>query len=162
MKKPPAALCRPVAETDLDELSSIVSLSDAEIAPLMRDDVNRWLTAPRSPESFQAVECDGRVVGMGGYVPDAWGSTDVAWLVWFYFDPAYQRCGLGRMLYQRIEAELAGAGIRKLYLDVGNEADHTAAIAFHHSNGYRREGTLTDYWKDGEDFLIFGKRLTGC
>lgn len=160
MKHNSSAEFRPVNARDLDTLRAIVGLNDPDIVGLMSDDVSRWLASPRTPEAFYAVEWEGCVVGMGGYVPDVWGVPDVAWLVWFYFDPSHQRKGLGAMLYDKIEAELTRAGIRKIYLDVGNETDHATAIAFHHANGYRREGTLPDFWKDGEDLLIFGKRLT--
>jgi GNAT superfamily N-acetyltransferase len=144
----------------LGPLHRIVAANDPKIPDLMTADVGAWLEAgrPDGEAYFVALSAD-RPVGMAGYQPDRWGVADIAWLVWLYVDPVWHRCGIATDLFGHAQQILRQAGYRKVYLDVGNAANHGPAIAFHERDGFRREGTLPDYWEDGEDFLIFGKRL---
>lgn len=111
------------------------------------------------PPRMLVAECDGEVAGVMGYSPDPWGGADVFWTEWLFVLPQARRRGVATALSEEIERRLIARGCRKAYLDVGNPERQAAAIAFHRSQGYRQEGALRDYWAEGEDFLVFGKRL---
>ncbi|HEU0097455.1 MAG TPA: GNAT family N-acetyltransferase [Allosphingosinicella sp.] len=145
----------------LPKLREIVAANDPDIPHMMVADVSAWLDSgrPGGEAYFTALDPAGRVLGMTGYRPDPWGVADISWLVWLYVDPAEHRRGIARRLFAHAQDHLRERGCRKVYLDVGNADQHGAAIAFHEQDGFVREGTLRDYWEDGEDFLIFSKRL---
>lgn len=117
---------------------------------LSEDGISRMLVA----------ELEGAVVGVMGYAPDPWGVQDVWWTEWLFVAPEARGRGVATALSKEIERRLVARGCRKAYLDVGNADRQRDAVAFHLSQGYKQEGALRDYWSDGEDFLVFGKRLT--
>lgn len=161
MSPAPAGMrIRALAGPDVARAAEIVAANDAGIVHMLERDLGAWLGRPGADdEGYFVAELDGRVVAIQGFQPDPWRVRDVKWLVWAYVDPPWKRRGISAALLAHIEAGLRAAGTRKLYLDVGNEADHREAIAFHLSQGFLQEGYLRDFWQDGEDFLIFGKRL---
>jgi len=151
---------RDMADADAETMIEIVRRCDPGIPDLLRKDLDRWTAAGKpGNEQYFVATIGGVVTGLVGYQPDVWGVADISWLVWGYVEPAFQRRGIGEMLFAHAEERLAARGCRKIYLDVGNASEHVAAISFHERRGYLREGYLRDYWCDGEDFLIFGKRL---
>ncbi len=115
--------------------------------------------AEDGPPRMLVAEREGRLVGVMGYGPDPWGVADVWWAEWLFVRPEARRQGVAAALYAEVERLLLERACRKVYLDVGNEDEHGAAIAFHRSRGFAQEGSLRDFWADGEDFLVFAKRL---
>jgi GNAT superfamily N-acetyltransferase len=111
------------------------------------------------PPRMLVAECDGEVTGVMGYSPDPWGVADVWWTEWLFVLPKARRRGVATALSEEIERQIVARGCRKVYLDIGNAERQAAAIAFHRSQGYEQEGALRDFWAEGEDFLVFGKRL---
>lgn len=153
-------LIRDMAEGDTERMIDIVRMCDPGIPESLRRDLARWHAAGKpDTERYFVAAGDDEVVGLVGFQPDAWGVRDISWLVWGYIDPVRQRQGIGDMLFDHAEQILVKRGIRKIYLDVGNADAHVAAINFHERRGYAREGHLPDFWRDGEDFIIFGKRF---
>lgn len=149
---------RPVAESDLEQALVAVAAHDPELVDEARVAFLAALAQPRP--SMCAAELGGAVVGVMGFRDDPWGVPDVYWLEWLFVLPEVRRHGVAAALYGELERRLKALGCRKAYLDVGNAELHTAAIAFHESQGFALEGVLKDFWADGEDFLVFGKRLT--
>ncbi|HXT68716.1 MAG TPA: GNAT family N-acetyltransferase [Vicinamibacterales bacterium] len=144
----------------LPQLMEVVRLNDQTLPQMMCADVTRWLEAGRPPQEryFSGIAA-GEPIAMTGFRPDPWGVKNISWLVWLYVHPAWKRRGVARSLFTHAQNVLRQQGCRKVYLDVGNEIQHRAAIAFHEADGFVREGYLRDYWAEGEDFLVFGKRL---
>ncbi|NIA61199.1 GNAT family N-acetyltransferase [Bacillus pacificus] len=108
---------------------------------------------------FHVAVVSGKIAGVMGYKPDKEGADHVYWAVWLYIDRKYMRKGIASRLWKSIEQNMIEKGARKCYLDVGNESDQPEAIAFHKKQGFELEGVMKDYWKDGEDMMLFGKRL---
>ncbi len=151
---------RTMTEADLDAVLKIVGMNDEALVPLLAEDLsNHFGRAAHLDEQYFVALIRGEIVGLMGFQPDKWGVPDVYWGVWLYLNPSRLRRGIAAALYERIEKALRDLGCRKVYVDVGNESQHHAAIAFHKSRGFIQEGYLKDFWEDGEDFLIFGKPL---
>ncbi len=144
----------------LPALAEVVRMNDSAIAHLMERDVRGWWDRgrPANEGYFTALAGD-RPVGMTGFQPDPWRVADISWLVWLYIDGSWKRRGVATMLFHHAQDVLRARGCRKVYLDVGNADAHASAIAFHERDGFVREGFLKDFWEDGEDFIVFGKRL---
>ncbi|KDE48748.1 GCN5 family acetyltransferase [Geobacillus sp. CAMR12739] len=151
-------MIREMKEEDLERVVEIVAANNPTLADLARRDISEGHR--KETARFFVAEENRHVVGVMGYEKDRWGVQDIYWAIWLFVDPIWQRRGIATKLYGHIEEELRRLGCRKVYLDVGNESEHEAAIAFHKANGFVLEGYLRDYWSDGEDFLIFAKRLS--
>lgn len=110
--------------------------------------------------AFWVCEEDDKVVGILGYrKDDDVNAIGIYWAEWGYVHKDYRGKGIATKLWDVIEDNLRQLGCRKLYLDVGNEQDHCDAIRLYKKRGYVMEGLCPDFWDEGEDFLIFAKRL---
>ncbi|HET8900439.1 MAG TPA: hypothetical protein VFM84_00760, partial [Holophagaceae bacterium] len=62
-----------------------------------------------------------------------------------------------RTLLRACEAELAAAGIRDLHLEV--RVSNAAARSLYAGAGWRESGLRKGYYRDGEDAVLYAKRL---
>lgn len=72
-------------------------------------------------------------------------------------DPEQRGRGLARTLLRACEAELAATGIRDLHLEV--RVSNAAARSLYAGAGWRESGLRKDYYRDGEDAVLYAKRL---
>lgn len=137
----------------------IVVANDPTLREEAERDIYRGLLSDTATYYACIEEGKGEVVGITGYEEDRWGASDIYWGVYVYVDPKWHRRGIGTLLLEWLQEELKRVGCRKIYVDVGNESEQKDAIAFYYACGFALEGHLKDYWEDGKDFLVFGKRL---
>ena len=72
-------------------------------------------------------------------------------------DPPRRGGGLAKALLSAAEAELAALGIRELHLEV--RVSNAAARALYAACGWRESGLRKGYYRDGEDAVLYAKRL---
>jgi len=65
--------------------------------------------------------------------------------------PERRGCGLGRQLLERMVGAMTARGVRRIYLEV--EAGNQSAEALYDRFGFRRNGTLRDYYGPGKDAM---------
>jgi len=91
---------------------------------------------------------DGRLVAMGGYLPNEAGHGDerdrpgAAELHRMRVAPAHQRRGYGQALLERLEAAAADAGFSLLLATTSTRQQ--AALSFYAANGYERVGASVE------------------
>ncbi|MDP1830976.1 MAG: GNAT family N-acetyltransferase [Geothrix sp.] len=68
-------------------------------------------------------------------------------------DPAHRGGGLGRILLEACQRELAEEGMLRLYLEV--RASNAAAIRLYGACGWERCGLRPGYYPDGEDAALY-------
>lgn len=72
--------------------------------------------------------------------------------------PAARRQGLGQALLRAAEADLRTAGIQHLHLEV--RTSNGAARSLYEAEGWRLSGHRPRYYRDGEDAVVYTKKLT--
>jgi ribosomal-protein-alanine N-acetyltransferase len=72
-------------------------------------------------------------------------------------DPAWRGQGMGRALLAACETELAASGLRDLHLEV--RVSNAAARALYADAGWRESGLRGGYYRDGEDAVLYAKRI---
>jgi ribosomal protein S18 acetylase RimI-like enzyme len=80
-------------------------------------------------------------------------------LYWVAVDPALGRQGVGRRLLARMEAELRKQGPAKVYVDTSSTPGYDRARGFYEKNGYQVACVLHDFYRDGDDKVIYLKEL---
>jgi ribosomal protein S18 acetylase RimI-like enzyme len=86
--------------------------------------------------------------------------ADRTWYIWWIaVDPSTQGRGVGRELLRFAEGETARRGGRVMFIETSGLPDYEPTRRFYLKNGYDREAVLRDYYKDGDDLVIFRKRL---
>jgi ribosomal protein S18 acetylase RimI-like enzyme len=81
---------------------------------------------------------------------------DVYWLV---VAAAARGQGLGRALLAATEEHLRGQGARTVRVETSSLEGQGGASRFYERTGYRRVGVIPDFYRTGDDLLIFAKAL---
>ena len=112
----------------------------------------------RSGYYFIVEKEDGRVLGYACYGPRALADRTYD-LYWIAVSSASRRGGVGRALLDATEEAIRKLGGRLLIVETSGLPDYASTRAFYLATGYTLEATLKDFYKDGDDLVIFTKRL---
>ncbi|MBM1632365.1 GNAT family N-acetyltransferase [Sulfitobacter mediterraneus] len=107
-----------------------------------------WLTA----------HLDGSAIGFSYTEPEmlaegAWNMLAIA------IAPDHQGKGHGADLVRATEAQLRQNAQRLLIVETSGLAAYAATRRFYDTAGYDQEARIRDFWADGDDKVIFRKRL---
>ncbi len=99
-----------------------------------------------------------RVLGYACYGPRSLtsGTYDLYWIA---VDPTARHGGVGRRLLAASEEAIRKLGGRLLVLETSGLPAYEPTRNFYLSIGYTLEAALKDFYKDGDDLVIFTKRL---
>lgn len=117
--------------------------------------------AARPDGDYRALVCeadDGRVVGYVcyGQTPMTAGTWDLYWIA------THQKArgrGVATALVHAMEAELRDLGARIVRIETSQMEAYGAARAFYERMAYDEVGRIRDFYKAGDDLIIFAKRL---
>jgi ribosomal protein S18 acetylase RimI-like enzyme len=101
---------------------------------------------------------DERVVGYACYGPRALADRTYD-LYWIAVDPTVRGGGIGRRLLTACEEAVRKLGGRILVVETSGLPEYAPTRGFYLATGYLLEATLKDFYKDGDDLVIFTKRL---
>jgi ribosomal protein S18 acetylase RimI-like enzyme len=101
---------------------------------------------------------DGQAIGFAYFAPAS--MTDRGWyLYWIAVQPAHQAQGVGTALLARVEAEIRSANGRVLWIETSSLPQYEPTRRFYLSHGYEPASLLADYYADGDDLVVYRKRL---
>jgi ribosomal protein S18 acetylase RimI-like enzyme len=104
-------------------------------------------------------EADGRICG---YV--CLGRTPLTvstWhLYWICVHPAAKRTGIGRALQEYAEFFVRSRGGQRVVLETSGKSNYSPAHAFYRRAGYTVVGRIPDFYKPGDDCLVYCKTLS--
>ncbi len=108
----------------------------------------------------RSVTCEdgGQVIAFAYYAPAA--MTDRTWyLYWIAVSQRIQAKGVGGKLLRHAEEDIRALGGRVLFLETSSLPHYELTRKFYLKHHYDREATLRDYYADGDDMVVFRKRL---
>ena len=91
-----------------------------------------------------------------GEAPLTTGTYDLYWIA---VDTRHHRGGFGKKLVQFAEQQIAKRGGRMLLIETSSLETYDGTISFYERTGYEIAGRIKDFYKPGDDKLIFCKRL---
>jgi ribosomal protein S18 acetylase RimI-like enzyme len=91
-----------------------------------------------------------------GPVPLTQGAYDLYWIV---VDPASQEKGLGRQLLDYVERDVLTRGGRMILIETSSQESYGATIRFYERSGYDLVARIRNFYRIGDDKLIFQKEL---
>jgi len=101
---------------------------------------------------------DGQALGYACYGPRA--LTDRTYdLYWIAVGSNARRGGVGRALLAATEESVRKLGGRLLIVETSGLPNYEPTRAFYLATEYTLEATLKDFYSDGDDLVIFTKRL---
>lgn len=109
-------------------------------------------------ELFTDVDEHGKVLGYYcvGATPMTQGTYDLYWIA---TDPALHGKGVGSRLLRHCEENLRGKGGRLIVVETSSQPSYEPTRAFYARRGYRNEACIRDYYKTGDDLVIYTKNL---
>jgi len=81
-------------------------------------------------------------------------------LYWVATDPAVQGRGFGRRLIEYVEGDIVKRGGRMLLIETSSQAAYGATIRFYKRVGYKLVARIKNFYRVGDDKLVFTKELT--
>jgi ribosomal protein S18 acetylase RimI-like enzyme len=154
-------IIRPLTARDRDRILEIVTatgnFTPQEIAVALEviDDA-----LAGDPEYLvNVLEADpGRVVGYECHGPTP--LTEGTWdLYWIAVDPAAQGGGFGRALLEHAERDVRARDGRLLLIETSSQESYGATIRFYERCGYPLMARIKEFYRPGDDKLIFGRAL---
>jgi ribosomal protein S18 acetylase RimI-like enzyme len=156
-------LIRPLAAADRGPLEEVLRATDAfteEEVQVALELIDLGLKSPPSSDYLFVVAAEGSSVL--GYA--CWGPvplTDrVHDLYWIAVDPRRQKGGVGRALLEEVERRLRAAGQRMLLIETASKESYASTRRFYERTGYDEVSRLRDFYRDGDDKVVYGKRFT--
>lgn len=134
------------------------SLNDAEVEVAL-ELVDLTLESPDSSD-YRFLLARGSA-GLAGYLcygptPMTDGTYDLYWLV---THPDQRRRGVARMLVVAMEERLRSEGARLVRVETSSKEGYGAARRFYRSCAYEESAVLREFYRPGDDLIIFTKSL---
>jgi ribosomal protein S18 acetylase RimI-like enzyme len=157
---------RPLAARDRARILELVTATgnftaaEIDIAMEVVDEALADPTFPHGDYRAYVVEDDrGRVAGYEchGPTPLTEGTYDLYWIA---VDPASQGAGFGRALLAFAEGDVRATGGRLLLIETSSQESYGATIRFYEKSGYPLAARIKNFYRPGDDKLIFAKELT--
>jgi ribosomal protein S18 acetylase RimI-like enzyme len=92
-----------------------------------------------------------------GLTPLTQGVYDLYWIV---TDPAVQGKGFGRRLIEYVEGDIVRRGGRMLLIETSSQETYGPTIRFYQRAGYKLAARIKNFYRIGDDKLVFSKELT--
>lgn len=148
----PALIALIEATPAFDPSEVIVATELADIA----------LTDPKQTDyRFILAEDAGEIAGYicFGPTPMTHGTYDLYWLA---THPAHQRKGIARALLDAMDQAILPDGGRLVRVETASQDDYGAAVRFYHAAGFAEEARIRDFYRPGDDLIIFVRRLAAA
>ena len=155
-------MIRPTVPADTPELLAITAgtglFTPADVATL--EEVLKEYHAEHAALGHRCAtdEQDGKIIGFTYFAPAA--MTDRTWdLWWIVVSKQIQARGIGGALLRHAEEGARAETGRLMMVPTSSLPSYELTRRFYLKNGYDVAGILKDYYADGHDMVIFGKRL---
>lgn len=98
------------------------------------------------------------IVGYMSYGPTPLtkGTYDVYWLA---VSPSYQRRGYGKKLIEWLERKVKNEQGRMIIIETSSQPKYESSRQFYRDIGYEEVARIADFYKPGDDRIIYAKRL---
>ena len=154
-------MIRPTLPSETDELIAMAA-GTAVFKPLELDILGElladWHAGLTGDHIAISYERDGQPIGFAYYAPTP--MTVGTWhLYWLFVAKAIHARGIGSELLRHIEADIVRAGGRVLLIETSGLPSYDLTRRFYAKHGYEQAATLRDFYCDGDDQVIFRKRL---
>ena len=155
-------MIRPATAQDREEITEIVQATgnfNAEEIAIADELIDIYLNRPEQRDYFAYVfDDDGRTAGflIVGPTPATTGTYDMYWIA---SHPDYYGKGISQSLDRFAEQFVKERGGYLLIAETSSQTSYDRTRAFYDKQGYEVVSRITDYYKPGDDLVVFGKRL---
>ena len=154
---------RPLQREDKEPIENLLRATDVfsdeeidvaiELIEICLDDEHQ-----KDYEIFSCVDDEQHVAGYVciGPTPSTQGTFDLYWIA---VTPGLHGKGVGSELLRFAEEHLKGNGGRLLIAETSSTLKYEKTRAFYERKGFEQRACIKDYYKSGDDLIIYGKYL---
>jgi ribosomal protein S18 acetylase RimI-like enzyme len=149
---------RPSLRGDVEWLAKVADATELFPGEMLPGMMGAFLSGGDSPDIWLTCEAGGQVAGFCYAVPEK--LTDGTWnMLAIAVHPSRQGTGAGSAIVRHLEAALLARGQRVIIADTSGTPEFERTRGFYRKNGYREEARIRDFWAEGNDKVVFWKRL---
>ena len=156
-------MVRPMAPSDKPAVMDLIKATDmftsAEIE-VAEELIDVYLLRP-DQKDYNVVVVETMDGGMGGYM--TWGPTPLAEgaydLYWMAVSPREQGRGLGKELVRWLERTVADLDGRLIIIETAGQPKYHPTQQFYLGLGYKEVARVPDFYKPGDDRIIYTKHI---
>ena len=150
---------RPIVLRDLDFLKSIIDSTDLFPSELLDGMTGDFFNNPSTEDIWLTLVLNEKPVAVAYCAPERLTSgTFNLYLIAVL--KQHQGNGLGAALLEFIERHLGSMGHRILLVETSGLPEFELTRRFYDQCGYHREARIRDFYKEGEDKIVFWKKLS--
>lgn len=155
-----STLCYTVQPADVERVGRLVAATGfftPEEVDIAKELVEaRLQKGEASGYRFVLMEEKGSLLGYACY-GRIFGTESSFDLYWIAVDPKHQGRGLGRKVLVATEAAIQAKGGRRIYVETSGRELYVPTRGFYLKNGYAVGATFPDFYKEGDDKVVFVK-----
>ena len=150
-------MMRALAAADVPAVQRVIDATDLFPSDLLHDMVAGYLASATTDEIWLAAT-DPDLVGVAYCAPER--LTDGTWNLYLIaVHPDVQRQGHGAALVGAVERRVKEADGRVLLIETSGLGSFAGQRSFYQGLGYREEARIHDFYRVGEDKVVFWKAL---
>ncbi|MFA4926226.1 MAG: GNAT family N-acetyltransferase [Candidatus Aminicenantales bacterium] len=156
-------MVRPLTNTDRERVMDIIRATRFFVPDEIKvaeELIDIYLSQP-DQQDYQIVVIEdqsGKVTGYMTYGPTP--LTEGTWdLYWIAVSPEVQGQGYGQLLVRYLENEVKKKGGRLVMIETSSQPKYLPTRKFYEKLGYREMARIPDFYRPGDDRVIFGKYL---
>lgn len=149
---------RKVEKSDIAGLKEVLDSSELFPSEMLEDMISDYLENPESEEIWFTMVKDKETLALGYCAPEK--LTEGTYNLYaIAVRKGLQGKGVGSEMMAYIEERLRSMGHRILIVDTSGTAEFESTRKFYLKLGYTLEATIRDFWAEGDDKVVFWKRL---
>lgn len=150
---------RPIKLEDIPDLKDIIQTSGLFPADLLDDMTSDYFNNPgETTDIWLTLTVDGKPIGIAYCAPER--LTEGTYNLYLIaIHSTQQGKGLGKQFLQYIESLLEVKGNRKLLVETSGLPEFHLTRKFYDQCNYQREAVIKDFYREGDDKIIFSKKL---
>ncbi len=149
---------RPVTTTDIDHLKIVLDSSELFPSEYLEDMISDYFNNPDTEEIWFTYIHDNIAVAIGYCIPEKLAEGTYNLLALGVLK-SYQGKGVAQEMMLYLEKLLKEKEGRILIVETSSDDAQIAARKFYEKIGYSQEAVIRDFWKEGEDKIVYCKKL---
>ena len=149
---------RNTIQDDMQGLKEVLDSSELFPSEYLDEMIADYFDNPNSEEIWFTNLSEGKVIGLGYCTPEKLTEGTFNLLA-IAVRKELQGKGEGKKMIDYVENLLLEKGHRILIVETSSDAQFELTRKFYEQLGYREEATIQDFWKEGEDKIVYWKKL---
>lgn len=149
---------RPVTQADIDGLKTVLDSCGLFPSEYLDEMISDYFNNSYSQDIWFTFIVNDRPVAIGYCVPEKLTNGTYNLLAIGVSENA-QRKGIANEMMNYLERQLKSKGGRILIVETSSDDAQIGARKLYEKIGFTKEAVIRDFWNDGEDKIVFWKKL---